>query len=89
MTPIQIIEKLAKEKTAWSKELQSFVDIQKSRSKKAKEVETVERFIEQEKAYLKELRTLLARHKKRNKLRVMEHIENLIKETEERIKKFK
>lgn len=49
MIPIQIIEKLAKEKTAWSKELQSFVDIQKSRSKKAKEVETVERFVEKEK----------------------------------------
>lgn len=33
MTPIQIIEQLAKEKTAWSKELQSFVDIQKNRTK--------------------------------------------------------
>lgn len=89
MMTIQIIEKLAKEKTAWSKELQSFVDIQKSRSKKAKEVETVERFVEKEKAYLKELRTLLARHKKKKKLRVMEHISRLIEETEERIKTIK
>lgn len=75
---------------SFAQKRQSFIDIyQKNRNKKAKEVETVERFIEQEKAYLKELRTLLARHKNRKKLRVMEHIANLIKETEERIKNIK
>lgn len=75
---------------SFAQKRQSFIDVyQKHRSKKVKEVETVERFMEQEKAYLKELRTLLARHKKKKKLRVMEHIENLIKESEERIKNIK
>lgn len=86
MMTIQIIEKLAKEKTAWSKELQSFVDIQKSRNKKVKEVVTVERFVEQEKAYLEELKTLLKKHKKRKKLRAVEAVKTLIEKTEERIK---
>lgn len=75
---------------SFAQKRQSFIDVyQKNRGKKAKEVETLERFMEQEKAYLKELRTILAMHKKKKKLRVMEHITRLIEETEERIKAIK
>lgn len=75
---------------SFAQKRQSFIDVyQKHRSKKVKEVVTVERFIEQVKAYLKELKTLLKKHKKRKKLRAVEAVKTLIEKTEERIKRTK